>query len=53
MVVMLVLADMLPTLLVLSMLQSVRLQLSQKPRLMLSTELMVMVDMVLDTVLTL
>merc|ERR1712106_119271 len=51
MVLMLVLADMLPTLPVLFMLPSVRLKLNQK--LMLSMELMAMVDMVLDTVLTL
>merc|ERR1740121_291540 len=55
MVLMLVLADMLPTLPVLFMLPSVRLRLNQK--LMLSMELMAMVDMatdmVLDTVLTL
>merc|ERR1739838_929651 len=49
MVLMLVLADMLPTLPVLFMLPSVRLRLNQK--LMLSMELMAMVDMATDTVL--
>merc|ERR1711892_1079755 len=44
-------SPMLPTLPVLFMLPSVRLRLNQK--LMLSMELMAMVDMVLDTVLTL